>query len=314
MIDAINRSRLLPIMMLLVFLFIPFYCCLVQNVKATATQDYKKDSGQIVPQKSMVLVEQSLEKRRNNVLMVSLMLILLVSLLLYYRLKEKQKLNALIKQMADQKRAVKSLLEHAQDERILMAKDIHNNIGQMLAVAKMNLSNLAFDAQNDTRLNSTLNLIDKTASELRNISQQLLPEGLNFGLFSAIEELCYKINQQEVAKIELQLSDQKEQVQLEKNRTLSIYSVVQEVLADRIKYAQATEIKIKIHQNQQNLLFEITDNGAIMEVKKVQGDRKKSWENIAVWIDLMDGTLQNQVKKITENQVQISLPNHRSND
>lgn len=316
MIAAMNRSHVLPIIILLAFLFIPFYHCLAQQEKMpnTVGQLSEKDKQRITPQKSHTLTNQSLRPDRSKGLMVILMLAFLVCLMLYYRLKEKRKLGELKMQMADQKRAVKSLLERVQDERLGMAKTIHDNIGQRLAVAKMNLSNLAFGAQNDALLISTQNLLDETASELRNISQQLIPEGLNFGLFSAIEELCDHINQQGGPRITLQLPDRKEQVQLAKNRALSMYHVVQEILTDRIRYAEATEIKIKLDQNQLNLIFEMVDNGEIFDVKKMQGDRKINWISIVMRIDLLNGILQNQPKKLTENQLQISFPNHDSND
>lgn len=302
MIYTLNRSRVLPIILLLAFLFIPFYCCLAQ------LSPKNKDNQEIIR------LERAIVKKVKDQRKALLLLVMgLTGFTLYLRYKASQKVDALVSQMADQKKAIKLLLNDTQQERLRIANDIHNNIGQVLSAAKMNLSNLVSDGQNDA-LDRTLNLIDQGVNELRNISQQLIPEGLNFGVFNAIEELCFKINQEGVVNVELQLPDQSVYYQFEKSRALSIYELVEEILMDRIKYAGAGKINLTLHQDKMNLMIELEDNGEQFDVDLVQEQKKISWTNILLRIDLLDGKLQTQSKKLKANHLQVTLPNHVSHN
>src|SRR6266480_741599 len=91
---------------------------------------------------------------------------------------------------------LKAIIETEEKERIRLAKDIHDGIGQQLSAIKFYIGTSA-DAVEDPRQKSILlkansALVDVQA-DMRNICFDFMPKSLeNFGLVKAVEELCYK--------------------------------------------------------------------------------------------------------------------------
>ena len=96
-----------------------------------------------------------------------------------YKTKKSIAVNAAIQQQKDAN--VLAVFESEQTERIRIARDLHDSIGQKLSVLKMYLHNRSNDAE------KTPALLDETIQEVRNISHNLLPEELNFGFINAVK-------------------------------------------------------------------------------------------------------------------------------
>ncbi len=298
-------------MIVLAFVWIPVHCCLAQDVKTplTVRLSYEKDS---VKQKDKLskahitsLVNQSLENKRRNVLIMSFILIGFSCLIVYLRVRDGQKIKSLNLQLAKQKKAAKLLLDHEQNSRLAVANKIHDQVGQTLSVAKMNLSNLVDQPQKDNHLNSTIDLVDQAIDELRKISRQLVPEGSSFGLIGALEEYVYQIEKEGSVEIEVQYLG--EPWVIEKTKELSIFEVVQEILAYRISHAEAKEIKIKLIQGEKYLVLAINDNG--LDVNMLKEDDVIGLEKTVARLNLLEAKLSTSNQSMG-NEIQVIFPKH----
>lgn len=227
---------------------------------------------------------------------------------LYNRYKLKQKALLQEEIHKQQEIATKAVFEGEQKERIRIARDLHDSIGQMLSVVKMNVSTLQYQFPENGTTTKTLDLVDKTITEVRAISHNLLPEALNFGLFAALEDMADKINAGGNTKVILSIPDTVRKHQFVRQNELSIYRIVQEVLGNMVKHAEASLINLKVIVGENGLKIVINDNGKGFSPDQIKTSQGLGWKNIFARVNLMDGTIQVFSEKLTGTQIEITIP------
>ena len=224
----------------------------------------------------------------------------------YNRQKLKQEARIQAEIHKQREIATKAVFDGEQQERIRIARDLHDSIGQMLSVVKMNVSALNTA---DNRTSKTLVLVDKTIDEVRNISHNLIPEELSFGLFNALEDLCEKINLARKTKILLNISDEtRSKTSLNKQSELSVYRIIQEILSNMIKHSKASEIILDMKHTEYVLLMMIKDNGEGFDVENIEKSDGLGWKNIAARVHLLDGHLKVNSAPHSGTQIEITIP------
>ncbi|RYE12352.1 MAG: sensor histidine kinase, partial [Sphingobacteriales bacterium] len=191
-----------------------------------------------------------------------------------------------------------------QKERIRIARDLHDSIGQMLSVIKMNISNIPESRTTTT----TLELVDSTIAEVRNISHNLIPEELNFGLFTALEDMCDKINSSNTTQVAINVPDEVREHQFEKTNELSIYRIVQEVLNNMVKHSQASLINLDVTRQGNGFNLAIKDNGKGFDTAQINRSKGLGWKNIAARVNMLDGKMQVRSESLTGTQIEITIP------
>ncbi len=142
----------------------------------------------------------------------------------------------------EEQRATRAIFEGEQAERIRIARDLHDSIGQMLAVTKMRLSIPpvadvpAQQAFND----ATAAIVDQTVAEVRAISHNLIPEDLTFGTVRALENLCNRMAAGGGIDVTLKIAEEVRARRFNQQFSLSLYRIVQEVLGNMIKHSGAS--------------------------------------------------------------------------
>lgn len=220
-----------------------------------------------------------------------------------YKYGQDKKLQAEI--LKQQDLAAKALFEGEQNERIRIARDLHDGVGQMLSLVKMNIS--SFDTQ-DPATEKTLTLVDKTIDEVRNVSHNLLPEELNFGLCPALESLAEKVNTSGNIKMEVEIPEAVKEQKFAKQNELSIYRIVQEVVNNMVKHANASLIRLSIQKNNQTILISIEDNGRGLDPDAIKNSKGIGWKNINARVHLLDGEMKVLSEKLSGTQIKITIP------
>ena len=168
-----------------------------------------------------------------------------------WQLQQKNKQKALIaeKEIALQK----AVLEAEEKERTRLAQELHDGVAQLLVAAKMNLS------RNSENTN-TVEMVDDAIVEIRNISHVMMPQVLlQFGLFKAIENLTTKISNKNSLLLHIDCSG--DDTQLKQDQKINIYRIVQELVSNGIKHAEATEITIDLSVFEDEISIIVSDNG-----------------------------------------------------
>lgn len=204
-------------------------------------------------------------------IMVLLVLAIIVFVIIYQRKVFRQEVAMKELETRKQKELLLATVQSKENERQRIAKDLHDEVGAMLSAIKMSVENIIVKTKNKEALDKaeyTKTIIDDTISNVRRISKDLMPATLNeFGLFAAVKEI-YTIMQRSNANVSFALNMQGDDSILTKEQALSLYRVVQELLNNSAKHANAKKINIdlNVETNKTTLLF--TDDGRGFDLKQ----------------------------------------------
>lgn len=143
-----------------------------------------------------------------------------------------------------------------------ISREIHDNIGQKLTLAKLQLNTLTYNTKNETasRVNDSISMIGEAITDLSDISKSMNSEILlNNGLIKAMEFETAQLLKSGRYKIHFSVTG--EAVFLDANTELVLFRIAQEALANIIKHADASEIKIRLHYDNVLVTMAIHDNG-----------------------------------------------------
>lgn len=198
-------------------------------------------------------------------LIIGIIMICVVFYLLNMRskLKHRQFLDAeLLKQQTLRSKAV---IEAEEKERIRIARELHDGIGQQLSAAKLNLSGLQDSIKTNKpeeiiMIQNALDLLDESVKEVRAVSHNMVPNSLiKSGLVSAVREFISKISSSGNLKINLEIVGLNNR--LENTVENILFRVLQEAVNNIIKHSKATEVSIQFIKHERELTILIEDNG-----------------------------------------------------
>lgn len=156
----------------------------------------------------------------------------------------------------------KAMLDAEEKERNRLARDLHDGLGGMLAGVKINLSSLANSnamENHSFELQKIINQLDGSVTELRNIARDMMPQTLiNFGLEAAIREFCEGIMNPNL-EIDFEALNINPNIPFPKQAI--IYRIVQEILTNILKHADATEVVLQCSQSKNRFYITAEDNG-----------------------------------------------------
>ena len=166
-----------------------------------------------------------------------------------------------IQQLEQEKQlaATQAALKAEKEERSRLAKDLHNRLGGLLTVAKLNLkktgSYLAPEIQDASCYNITMDLLNQSHSELRRIARNLMPIPLRDGLKISIGDFCRTIN---IADFKYFGNDKR----LEEHLELLLHHSAYELINNALKYSDATAINVQLIIDDDGLVsLSVQDDG-----------------------------------------------------
>jgi signal transduction histidine kinase len=181
-------------------------------------------------------------------------------------LKKELELNRI--KTEQQEEIIRNTISAQEKERKRIARDLHDEVGAMLSVVKLNVSRIErkTDAGFSKELaGETKSYLDDVIAQVRRISRDLLPPSLEkLGLVYAVEEQCKMINKSEQIKVHFWKNSTFFRFEIEKE--LALYRIIQEVINNALKHSGATIINVNFRFTKTNLLTSVSDNGKGFEV------------------------------------------------
>ena len=161
-----------------------------------------------------------------------------------------------------QKELLQSQLEIQEQTLRTISEEIHDNIGQTLSLAKLQLNtvNVEDRATALQKVAGSKELVSKAIQDLRQLSKNIHTESvLSTGLLKAIAGQLEVIDKAGVCKTSMSVSGITPKIGPQKE--LILYRIVQETLNNSLKHAAATEIDVSLEGKEDRLSVSIRDNG-----------------------------------------------------
>lgn len=170
------------------------------------------------------------------------------------------------------------LLLAEERERRRIATGVHDDIGQQLALTKLELQSIPeriSDPEVSISLGRACKLIDKTMQEARSLAFDLSnPVLYEVGFTAAVESLLSEqMMQKSGIKTDFQAKTQK--YNLSQDTSVVLFQSVREILTNVIKHANASNVKVCIDKSDHKIQVVIEDDGAGFALSKLQSPDKK---------------------------------------
>lgn len=262
----------------------------------------EKDN-EILSQKSKIF--------KRNAAVGTLAALLLAGFGYYKNYQHRQKIKFQKEILYQQDLATKAVMEAEDNERKRMASHLHDGIGQQLSAANMNVSVINEFKENDEQfvkiLERTKSILSDAITDVRELSHQIMPNLLiKNSLSNALRDLIEKSNS---PKLHISLKMDGLSDHLDQKIQVVLYRIIQECIQNTIKHADASEVKISLVQNHQEIFAEIQDNGKGFNPLKVTSRNSgMGLENIRSRIEFMKGKLLIESAEGKGTTVNVNIP------
>jgi PAS domain S-box-containing protein len=206
--------------------------------------------------------------------------------MIFKDLTEKTERERLMKEFETRRMA--ALFEGQEKERIRIAKDLHDGLGQMLNAIKMSVN---LNSTNDKRADELSKLIDDAIQESIRISENLLPSKLrDFDLATCLRSLCTQMR----SSVNLQISFESlgSPQEIDQKQKINFYRIAQEALNNAVKHARAKSIMVQLNEETDSIQLSVEDDGqglaAANEVKS--NSARNGLVNMRERAEIMGGT------------------------
>ncbi len=189
---------------------------------------------------------------------------------------------------------VNAMLKGQEEERSRIAKDLHDGLGGMLSGVKLSFmnmkQNMVLPAENLRAFNRSLTMLDNTIAELRKVAHNLMPETLvRFGLEESLKDFCQSI--QATSNIDIIYQQFGEERRLGAQAEITVYRVVQELVNNALKHADATRIIVQLTKSPTTTSITVEDNGKGFNADELGIKKGAGFSNIKYRVNYFKGTL-----------------------
>ena len=172
-----------------------------------------------------------------------------------------------------EKEILESKLEIQEQTLKNISQEIHDNIGQVLSLVKLNINTMNCNepVQIQNKINDSRQLITKAIQDLRELSRSLNTDYIvDAGLSKALEYQLDMIRKTGVYQVNFDIEGK--QYRLGNQQELILFRIVQEVLNNIMKHAKATMIDVKLLFEPSLFTLKIIDNGVGFDTSRIENN------------------------------------------
>ena len=160
------------------------------------------------------------------------------------------------------KEILESKLEIQEQTFKNISQEIHDNIGQVLSLAKITINSMDCNDKEMLveKISTSSQLVSQAILDLRDLSRSLNADAIvEMGLLKSIEYELELINK--TGRYQTNLIKEGTHQRLSHKHELILFRIFQEALNNVLKHSKASEINMKINYNSTNFIMHISDNG-----------------------------------------------------
>lgn len=254
----------------------------------------------------------------NDALLVATiaMLVMAVSIIVfvaYYQHRQAQ-YQLTIKTMQERHRQdlTKAAFRGQEDERKLLAQFLHDDVGTMLSVVKMNLTQLenqfGADDPSGQRVRQARALLDDTILNVRRVNRNLVPTTLQrFGLTAALDEL---VNSHSTPEVSITFDRPDDFEPLPATLDVMLYRVAEELLENAVYHAGASHITLELIRRNNEVRLAVVDDGRGFDVDLIlqDSDRALGLRTVESRLTAVNGHITFDVTPGQGSKVYVQIP------
>ena len=248
---------------------------------------------------------------------ITFLMLLFISFIVTIVYKYQQKQNAYFKDIeslkaSHQNTLLQSQLEIQEQTFQNISREIHDNIGQKLSLAKLHLNTLSYADTTNTmeQVSESVSIISEAINDLSDLSHSLSSEIImNNGLIKALEFEAAQMQRSGIYRIHFSISGNP--VFLDANTELVLFRITQEALNNIIRHAGASLIDFHLYYNATSLVLTIKDNGKGFNI--AGSDAGTGLLNMKKRTLLLNGRLDISSTENIGTQIKIEIPLYANN-
>lgn len=270
-------------------------------------------------EKQNLVLEKQKTKNQNIAIGLggSLALGSIIAFLLFKNTKRKQKLAEQQKEIESQKlttvlkeqelTAIDAMIEGQEKERQRIANDLHDDLGGLMATVKLHFNALK-DKDSPELFDKTNSLIEEAYQKVRSVAHAKNSGVIaKQGLLKAVQNMADKISASN--KIQIEVLDHGLDNRLENSLELTIFRVIQELITNVMKHADATEATVHLTNHEDSINIMVEDNGKGFNPSQITKTNKgMGISSIDKRIEHLDGKLTIESEKNKGTTVIIDIP------
>ena len=219
------------------------------------------------------------------------------------------------------RKQLKSFAAHLQDvreeERLMLAREIHDELGQILVAVKIDLGmlmqkvNSIPSVMENTEIKGSFDrlfeLVNNTIKTSRKIMTDLRPEVLHtLGFIEAVR--LYLRNFEGRFKIRCSFNTNESKLTLSLQHSVALYRIVQEALSNVARHSRATRVDIELDIQPKLISLQIRDNGIGMDINKMGRIDSYGLIGMRERVSLLEGNLDIKGEEENGTVIRIEFP------
>lgn len=199
-----------------------------------------------------------MEPREITVLIAVLILVILVAIIITLFIVFANRKNQLLEEKEKiELELMNSQIEIREETLRHISWELHDNIGQLMTLAKINAQLVKDDPSKITEVTQT---ISKALSELRALSKSINPEYLkNLSLEEAIKLEIERFNRLDQIESTLQIIGKSRII--DQKKEVILFRILQEFFTNTIKHSKGTTLEVALNYQETKLRIEAKDDG-----------------------------------------------------
>ena len=229
-----------------------------------------------------------------------------------------RKLHGFMIDVSERKRAEEALkalggrlIAAQEEERRRVARELHDDFNQRLAVLSIELEQLGEKIQKPLRLRRRVqylqNLSQEIAAEIHRLSYRLHPSKLDhLGLVAAVNSLCNELS--ESGKLNVEFHHSGFPYSLDRDTTLCLFRIAQEGLRNCVKHSRAEAARVVLTRTRDTVRLLVSDNGCGFNTKTALMEKGLGFVSMKERLHILGGAMNVYSKPLHGTRLEVSVP------
>ena len=229
-----------------------------------------------------------------------------------------RKLHGFMIDVSERKRAEEALkalggrlIAAQEEERRRVARELHDDFNQRLAVLSIELEQLGDKIQKPVRLRRSVQrlqgLAQEIAAEIHRLSYRLHPSKLDhLGLIAAVKSLCTELSESGKLKVEFEQSGFP--YTLDRETTLCLFRIAQEGLRNCVKHSRAESARVVLTRSRDAVRLSVYDNGCGFNTKTALMEKGLGFLSMKERLHILGGEMNVYSKPLHGTRLEVSVP------